>query len=56
MRTLKFNYYRMRFARGPLRYFWVVVWVLGQVVSPMLDKYDKHPQETASYSILTKEL
>lgn len=52
---LKFNYHTTRFARGPFKYFWLPIWWLGQVISPILDRYDKHPQETASYTVLGKK-
>lgn len=55
MWVLKFNYHTARFTRGPLKYFWVPIWWLGQVISPILDRYDKHPQETASYTVLAKK-
>lgn len=55
MWVLKFNYHTARFARGPLKYLWIPVWWLGQTVSPILDKYDKHPQETASYTVTAKK-
>ena len=54
MWVLKFNYHTLRFARGPLKYFWLTIWWLGQTISPFLDKYDKHPQETASYTVLAR--
>lgn len=54
MWVLKFNYHTLRFARGPLKYFWLPIWWLGQTISPFLDKYDKHPQETASYTVLAR--
>lgn len=54
MWVLKFNYHTLRFARGPLKYFWMPIWWLGQTISPFLDKYDKHPQETASYTVLAR--
>lgn len=52
MWVLKFNYHTARFAKGPLKYFWIPFWWVGQVISPILDKYDKHPQETGSYVVL----
>ncbi len=55
MWILKFNYHTLRFAPGPLEYFWTPIWWLGQIVSPILDKYDKHPQETASYTSLARK-
>ena len=52
MWVLKFNYHTRRFARGPLKYFWIPIWWFGQKISPILDKYDKNPNETASYTVL----
>ncbi|MCB0171419.1 MAG: class I SAM-dependent methyltransferase [Anaerolineae bacterium] len=49
---LKFNYHTTRFARGPLKYLWFLVWWLNQTAAPILDKYDPHFQETASYTVL----
>jgi SAM-dependent methyltransferase len=53
--VLKFNYHTVRFARGAIKYFWIPFWWLGQVVSPVLDQCDKHPQETASYTVLGRK-
>lgn len=55
MWVLKFNYHTGRFAHGPLKYFLIPIWWLGQVISPILDKHDKHPQETASYTVLARK-
>lgn len=55
MWILKFNYHTLRFAPGFLRYFWIPIWWIGQIISPILDKYDKHPQETGSYTVLGKK-
>ena len=52
MWVLKFNYHTQRFALGPLKYFWIPIWWLGQAVSPIIDKYDKNPEETASYTVI----
>lgn len=52
MWVLKLNYHTVRFAKGPLKYLWIPFWWVGQVISPILDKYDKHPQETGSYVVL----
>jgi SAM-dependent methyltransferase len=52
---LKFNYHTVRFARGPLKYLWVPIWWLGQTISPVLDKYDWHPQEAASYVVIARK-
>ena len=55
MLVLKFNYHSVRFAPGLLKIFWIPIWFLGQVISPVLDEYDKHPQETASYTVLARK-
>lgn len=55
MWVLKFNYHTTRFARGPLRLIWIPIWLLGQVISPLLDKIDKHNQETASYTVFARK-
>lgn len=55
MWVLKFNYHTVRFALGPLKLFWIPIWWLGQVISPFLDHFDKHPQETASYVVVAKK-
>jgi SAM-dependent methyltransferase len=52
MWILKFNYHSTRFAWGPLKYLWIPIWWVGQTIAPTLDKYDKHPQETGSYTVL----
>lgn len=51
MWILKFNYHTTRFAKGPLKLFWLPVWLLGQTITPFIDKFDAHPQETGSYVI-----
>lgn len=55
MWVLKFNYHTTRFARGPFRLFWVPIWWLGQMIAPILDKYDESPREAASYSVMAKK-
>lgn len=55
MWALKFNYHSRRFARGPLKVFWIPIWWWGQVISPFLDRFDRHPQETASYVVLAEK-
>lgn len=51
MMVLKFNYHTVRFAHGPLKLFWVPIWWLGQIISPILDRLDPSPEETASYIV-----
>lgn len=54
--VLKFNYHTTRFAKGPIKFFWVPIWWLGQMIAPILDKYDENPKETASYSVIARKL
>lgn len=51
MWVLKFNYHTMRYAKGPLKIFWIPIWWWGQWISPFLDKADKNPHETGSYVV-----
>ena len=55
MWILKFNYHTTRFARGPLKLLWIPIWWTGQIISPILDKYDKHPEECASYTVVARK-
>lgn len=55
MWILKFNYHTQRFASGPIKIFWIPIWWVGQCIAPILDKYDRHPQETAGYSVLARK-
>lgn len=55
MMVLKFNYHTVRFARGPLRLFWIPVWWFGQAIAPHLDRLDPHPEETASYAVVARK-
>ncbi|MEW6380567.1 MAG: class I SAM-dependent methyltransferase [bacterium] len=50
MWVLKFNYHTSHFTHGLLKYLLIPIWYIGQIISPILDKYDSHPQETASYT------
>lgn len=50
MFVLKWNYHTRRYARGPLKLFWIPAWWLGQVVAPRLDRLFPHPEMTASYA------
>jgi SAM-dependent methyltransferase len=52
---LKFNYHATRYARGPLKYIWIPIWWLGQVVAPILDRYDNNPNECASYTVTARK-
>jgi len=55
MWILKFNYHTTRFARGPLKFIWIPIWWFGQIIAPFLDKYDRHPEECASYTVLARK-
>ncbi len=55
MWILKFNYHTSRYAPGPLKILWLPFWWLAQVISPYLDKIDKHPEETAGYTIVAQK-
>lgn len=55
MWILKFNYHTTRFARGPLKFIWIPIWWLGQMIAPVLDKYDKNPAECASYTVVARK-
>lgn len=55
MWILKFNYHTNRYALGPLKFFWIPIWWLGQVIAPTLDKIDKHPEEAASYTVIARK-
>ena len=52
MWILKINYHTQRFSRGILKYLFIPFWFFGQIIAPGLDKIDKHPQETASYTVV----
>jgi SAM-dependent methyltransferase len=55
MWVLKFNYHTERYARGLLRFVWIPIWWLAQILSPILDRYDKCPQETAGYTVVARK-
>ena len=50
--VLKWNYHSRKFARGPLKLLWMPLWWLGQQLAPALDRFVKHPEETASYKVV----
>jgi len=52
MWVLKFNYHTARVFRGPFRLLMLPMWWLDQVIAPVLDRYDIHPEETGSYTVL----
>ncbi|GAB4486994.1 MAG: hypothetical protein OHK006_15530 [Thermodesulfovibrionales bacterium] len=52
--VLKLNYHTERFPR-PLKYLFLPVWWAGQMVAPVMDKVDAHPEETASYTVTARK-
>ena len=55
MWILKFNYHTVRFARGVLRYLWIPIWWIGQTIAPILDGYDKSPEECTGYTVVARK-
>lgn len=55
MWVLKFNYHTAQFTWGALKFLWIPLWWLGQVISPILDQYNKSSGETASYTVSAKK-
>ena len=55
MWVLKFNYHTARSTPGLLKLLWLPVWWLGQAISPFLDRLDRQPDETASYTVVAKK-
>ncbi|MCZ6836566.1 MAG: class I SAM-dependent methyltransferase [Planctomycetota bacterium] len=51
MFVLKFNYHSLRYAKGPLKYFWVPIWLLNQTIAPWLDRVDRNPNEPVGYVV-----
>jgi SAM-dependent methyltransferase len=52
MWILKLNYHSSRLARGPLRYFCIPFWWLGQVLAPTFDRFNKNSTQCAGYFVL----
>lgn len=52
---LKFNYHSARYARGPLRLCWVPIWWINQIIAPILDRVDPHPEETTGYAVFARK-
>jgi SAM-dependent methyltransferase len=38
---LKFNYHTTRYAWGPIKYVWYIVWWLTQMIAPLLDNLER---------------
>lgn len=62
MWILKFNYFTLRFVRGPKPIRWCIkgllipVWFTGQVLAPLLDKFDrKWELETSGYFVKARK-
>lgn len=62
MWILKFNYFSLRFIRGPRPLCWLVkaallpMWYAGQKAAPFLDKLDKNwAAETSGYSVTARK-
>jgi SAM-dependent methyltransferase len=55
MWCLKFNYHTTCFAKGILKFFFIPIWWLTQIISPMLDICNRNIQETASYTVLARK-
>ena len=59
--ALKFNYHTARYVRGPIfiRYFIHIlllpIWFIGQIIAPILDKFDPNEMETASYTVVAEK-
>lgn len=56
MWILKFNYHSLKFARGIRKYIWIPIWWLVQSMAPIMDKYDWHPEMTASYAVFAQKV
>jgi len=62
MWILKFNYFTLRFVRGPKLLRWLMkgclipLWFIGQVLAPLLDKLDKNWEAEASgYFVIARK-
>jgi len=61
MLVLKCAYHSVRWIRGPrpFRYAirWVLMpgWVLGQLMAPLLDRFDPNPLETVGYTVIARK-
>lgn len=49
---LRFNYHSARFARGLLKYPFVALWFVLQIIAPVLDMVDRDPGETGGYAAI----
>jgi SAM-dependent methyltransferase len=62
MWILKMNYFSSRFIRGPRPLRWIIkavlipIWFISQVLAPLLDKLDRHPElETGGYTVVARK-
>jgi SAM-dependent methyltransferase len=58
MLTLKINYQTFRYGKRLgkwVNFVLVPFWLLGQVLLPLLDKWDKNPRETTGYCVIAKK-
>jgi len=61
MWVLKFNYHSSRYIRGPKPLRWLVravltpFWFFGQIIAPILDKYDLNEAETTGYFVTAQK-
>lgn len=53
--VLMFNYHTVRFNRGLLKVFFVPLWWIGQSIAPFLDRLDRHPEMTGSYTVVARK-
>lgn len=62
MFVLKFNYHTIRYIRGPkilrgiVKAVLMIFWNVGQFTAPILDKFDRNENETASYTVIARKL
>lgn len=62
MWLMKFNYFTLRFIRGPKPLRWLiksilfVIWTVNQIIAPYLDKLDRRWElETAGYFVIARK-
>jgi len=62
MLTMKINYFSTRFIRGPkvfkilTKAIFLPFWYLSQIISPIIDRLDKHPEyETSGYIVIARK-
>lgn len=62
MWLMKFNYFTLRFVRGPKPLRWLIksilfaIWTLNQIIAPYLDKLDRNWElETTGYFVIARK-